>query len=75
MEEYPFLKLEKSPQKQKLKDPVHIKLYDILSYEPLSGDDIAYKMEKTIGELLPHISLLEMKHILRKNRQGKYEIV
>lgn len=54
--------------------PVQKDIYELLSYEPLLWDEISQKLGISIWESLTHISYLELKRILRKNQEWKYEL-
>ena len=74
LEEYNFLLQKEKTSNHEIKDPLHKSICDFLSYEALSWDEIAHKMNTLIHKIIPAITLLEMKKILRKNKEWKYEL-
>jgi len=73
-EEYSFLQQQKHFQRDASLTGMHKNIYDLLSIEADFWESIAWKLEKPFLEILPDFSLLEMKGILKKNIEGKYEL-
>ena len=49
-------------------------IFQILQSEPKLGDEIAYKTALPIEQVLNTLSMLEIKGIVEKNSEGKYQI-
>jgi DNA processing protein len=56
-------------------NPQEIEIVDALQEKSLSVDEIALILGKQINEILNLVSLLEIKKVIEKNGEGKYEIV
>ena len=74
LEEYDFIFEKGKDPRDKITDLVHRTLYDFLAYESLFWDEIAKKMNISISELTIHTSFLEIKKIIRKNQEWRYEL-
>ncbi|MBI3366341.1 DNA-protecting protein DprA [Candidatus Roizmanbacteria bacterium] len=46
---------------------------DILQKEPKSVDELEYELHIPIGALLQRLTILEIKRIIEKNKEGKYQ--
>ncbi|MFA6512742.1 MAG: DNA-processing protein DprA [Patescibacteria group bacterium] len=49
-------------------------VFDILSKNPLTVDDLAIELRKSVMEILNLISILEIKGVVEKNLEKKYQI-
>jgi len=49
-------------------------IFELLQKEPLMVDEIAIETKQTINETLNLVSLLEIKGVIEKNSQGRYQI-
>lgn len=74
LEEYDFLLKQEKNLSHNIQDPLHKKICDILSYETSRADALCEKTNVPISQLSGILSLLEMKKILRKNQEWKYEL-
>jgi DNA processing protein len=51
------------------------KIYSLVSQEPYSSDEIARVVKLPIYQILPIVSELELKGVIEKNGEGKYQLV
>lgn len=56
-------------------NPQEVKIIDLLQEKPLLVDEIALNLGKGISEVLNLISMLEIKKVVEKNEEGRYEVV
>ncbi len=56
-----------------LKDEEKI-IFEILINAPLTADEIVFKTEKSVGEVLNLLTNLELKGVIEKNSEGRYQI-
>ncbi len=49
-------------------------IFNVLSQEPLMIDELAIRLNQPITQVLPTISLLEIKGMIEKNQEGKYQV-
>ena len=52
-----------------------MKIYTLVAQEPFSSDEIARQIKLPIYQILPVISGLELKGVVEKNAEGKYQLV
>ncbi|QQG44318.1 MAG: DNA-protecting protein DprA [Candidatus Roizmanbacteria bacterium] len=50
------------------------KIYDCLSFQPLNADDLALECKTQIHNLLPLLSIMEVKKIIDRNEEGKFQL-
>lgn len=50
-------------------------IFNLLKEKPLLVEELVYKTKMTLGEILNLISILEIKKIIEKNKEGRYEIL
>ncbi len=49
-------------------------IFEILEKEPMIVDDLALKLNQPISQVLNIVSLLEIKGVIEKNKEGKYQV-
>ncbi|MFN4212820.1 MAG: DNA-processing protein DprA [Microgenomates group bacterium] len=49
-------------------------IFEILAKEPMIIDELAVKIRQPITQILNIVSLLEVKGVIEKNREGKYQV-
>ena len=49
-------------------------IFDILEKEPMVVDELAIKLNQPITQILNTVSLLEIKGVVERNKEGKYQI-
>ena len=49
-------------------------IFQILEVRPMLSDDVAIQLRTSISEVLNALSLLEIKGVIEKNSEGKYQI-
>ncbi len=64
---------KKEEMKIQLSDKEKI-IFEVLAKEPMIVDQLALTVKKPISEVLNTISLLEIKGVVEKNQEGKYQI-
>lgn len=74
IEEYPFLKYAPQTIEVSLSEEQK-NICDLLSIEPLNIDLIVQKTSHNLITVTKEITILEMKKILRKNSEWKYELI
>lgn len=55
--------------------PEEMEIFSLVSREPYTTDEIARQIQKPIYRILPIISGLELKGVLEKNGEAKYQLV
>ncbi len=60
---------------EQLLSPHEKKVYDVVSQEPFAADEISRQINLPIFQVLPVISSLELKGVIEKNGEGKYQLI
>lgn len=74
-EEYPFLKHTSTSGRKIQLDPIQEEICSIVAIEPLNADTIAYRTNRPLSTIISQLSLLEMKHVIKKNIIWQYELL
>ncbi|HEX7542734.1 MAG TPA: DNA-processing protein DprA [Patescibacteria group bacterium] len=64
---------KKEDIRKKLSEPEKL-IFDILQKNPQTIDDLAIELGKTVSEVLNIISVMEIKGVVEKNQEKKYQI-
>lgn len=64
---------KKEDIRKKLSEPEKL-IFDILQKNPQTIDDLAIELGKTVSEVLNTISVMEIKDVVEKNQEKKYQI-
>lgn len=75
LEEY-SVTYNSAPKPQPLPDlsDAEQKVYDLLTKEPYRVDDIAAATRKEVGSTLQTLSIMEIKGLVEKNPEGRFQI-
>lgn len=75
LEEYDLTSSFTRNDAEQLLTPQEQKIYALVSQEPYSPDEIARVIKLPIFQILPVVSELELKGVIEKNGEGKYQLV